>query len=97
MSNVDWSPRSPVRPASLVLLREADVCSILNDRLTGCREFGRTRGVRYQIPAVLGCKRLPKCLTHTVYLADPRQWRRPPDFQRERSGLGHSVVPHMTV
>ena len=32
------------------------MCSILLDRLTGCREFGRTRGVRYQIPAVLGCK-----------------------------------------
>ena len=50
MSNDDWSPRSPVRPASLVLLREADVCSILHDRLTGCREFGRMRGVRTRFP-----------------------------------------------
>ena len=62
----DWPPRSPVRPASCVLLREADVCSILHDRSTDCREFGRTRGVRYQIPTVLDCKRLPKL--HILYI-----------------------------
>ena len=80
-----------------MLLREADGCSGPHDLSTDCCEFGRTRGARYQIAAVLGCKRLPKWHTHMVYVADPRTKRRRPGFRRDRDGLSHSVDPHTTT
>ena len=91
-----WSPWSPVRPASRALLREADACSGPLDGRTHCRQFDRTRGTRYQIAAVAAGKRLPKWLTHIVWLAGRRSLRRPPGVWCDRGGLSHSADPHPT-
>eukprot|EP00964_Phaeocystis_antarctica_P056321 scaffold33221_cov55-Phaeocystis_antarctica.AAC.4 len=91
-----WSPWSPVRPASRALLREADACSGPLDGRTHCRQFDRTRGTRYQIAAVAAGKRLPKWLTHIVWLAGRRSLRRPPGVLCDRGGLSHSADPHPT-
>ena len=44
--------------ASRALLRESDPCSRPDDSRTRRRKFGRTRGARYRIAAVLVGKRL---------------------------------------
>ena len=82
--------------ASRALLRESDPCSRPDDSRTHRREFGRTRGARYRIAAVLVGKRLPEWHAHIVLMADPRSRRRLPGYRCVRSGLSHSVDPHPT-
>ena len=88
--------RSRVTRASRALLRESDPCSRPDDSRTHRREFGRTRGARYRIAAVLVGKRLPEWHAHIVLMADPRSRRRLPGYRCVRSGLSHSVDPHPT-
>ena len=62
--------------ASCALLRESDPCSRpANSRTHRC-EFGRTRGARYRLAAVLVGKRLLEWHAHIVLMADPRSRRR---------------------
>ena len=80
--------------ASCALLRESDRCSRPADGRTHRCEFGRTRGARYRIAAVLVGKRLLEWHAHIVLMADPRSRRRLPGYRCGRSGLSHSVDPH---
>ena len=82
--------------ASCALLRESDRCSRPADGRTHRCEFGRTRGARYRIAAMLVGKRLLEWHAHIVLMADPRSRRRLPGYRCGRSGLSHSVDPHTT-
>ena len=63
--------------ASCALLRESDPCSRPTDDRTHRCEFGRTRGARYRLAAVLVGKRRLEWHAHIVLMADPRSRRRP--------------------
>ena len=82
--------------ASCALLRESDPCSRPTDGRTHRCEFGRTRGARYRLAAVLVGKRLLEWHAHIVLMADPQSQRRLPGYRCDRSGLSHSMDPHTT-
>ena len=56
--------------ASCALLRESDRCSRPADGRTHRCEFGRTRGARYRIAAMLVGKRFQEWHAHIVLMAD---------------------------
>ena len=91
-----FGERSRVTLTSCALLREPDPCSRPTDGRTHRCEFGRTRGARYRLAAVLVGKRLLEWHAHIVLMADPRSRRRLPGYRCGRSGLSHSVDPHTT-